>query len=215
MCYGATSAIFFAYLRRMHLSARMRASLARVDRVGLLVRAAWWSIAWPAAAVLAHAFFFDLYLARFLDGAIPGTASTLPLALGRVGVGAIWLGAILGSILTFSCIALRAATRQADAHGAEAICDACGYPVADPHGRCPECGTPRETDAPNRRNLWPRTHTLIVAALWVLVGLLLCAPLTLPLLGALLPSPVVDAIGQSWYQLPWATEIEVVPLLFP
>jgi len=211
--YSAASTVVYVCLRRLLRSARRGGALARVDRASILVHAAWWSIAWPAAAVLAHAFFFELYRASYYwDGAVL-TLQILPLALGRAGIGAIWLGAVLGSILTFYCVAIRAAARLADSSDAEAICDACGYPVTDPHDRCPECGTPREAGTPNSGKWWKRTHMPVMAALWVLVGLLLCAPLTLPLLGALLPSPVVDAIGQSWYQLPWVIEREVV--LFP
>ena len=196
--YGVGSALFFLCLRRLHPSARIRDSLARVDRARVLVRAAWWSIAWPAAVVLVHAFFFDLHRAKYyLDGAV----LTLPLALGRAGVGAVWLGAILGSMLTFYAVAVRAAAKQAASGSMEALCDACGYPVADPHDQCPECGTFRDTGTMScSRRLHLRT--LVMVGLWMLVVFLLCAPMTLPLVGGLLPSSVVNAIGHSWYQLP-------------
>jgi hypothetical protein len=184
--FGLLSAVLCMCLRRVHPSHRVRAALERKHRVQILVRAAWWSVPWPAAVVLAHAFFYDLLSADMLTR----PTGLLPLALGPFGVAAVWAGGVLGGILTLSTVVMQVARREhAAEEGAPRCCDACGYPLDPAMSRCPECGTPGGVVRHRRR--WRRL--LAWGAAWAGVVFLLCAPLSFPLVGRLLPESLLPA----------------------
>lgn len=210
--HGAACAVILLVMRRLSRSARQRLAVGAIDRGSLLVRAAWWSLFWPALAMLAAHFFWDLYFAWLYGGLeLPVGRAQLPLALGQAGVGGIWLGAALGHAFTICAVTKRMAKAESLASNTEPICSSCGYPLASPSDRCPECGRIEQPDSPQSGRAARVRRLGFSAAKWVLVALLLCAPITLPLVGALLPSPVVDAIGHYWYQLPWAIQREFIP----
>jgi hypothetical protein len=162
-----------------------------------IVIAAWVSLAWVVVADLAHLMWFLPTVASGNHGPVWN------LALGRAGVGGIWLGAIVLHVLTIVWLFRRrmrsSIRRVGDLSG---ICQKCGYPR--PAGSvCPECGVrgpeaSRFSSAPRGIGAG-RTASACVLAI-VLMGLF-AAPLTLAIGGRVVGMKNADAIATWWYRL--------------
>ncbi len=139
------------------------------DRAWVLIVSAWLSIWWPALAVYSWHFFSTIQSAWFQDGGV-STGGRLPLALGYDGYRAIWLGAILAHFGTITAVARWRLHKQA--------------PMVD-------TDSSQEGIVPQRRLL----RRGLASAKWVLIAGMFLAPLTLPLLGAVTPMPVLRQIG--------------------
>ncbi len=156
------------------------------DRAWVLIVSAWLSILWPALAVYSWHFFSAVQSAWFRDGGAY-TGGRLPLALGYDGYRAIWLGAILAHIGTITAVARWRLRKQA------AMADT---------------DSPQDGTVPRRRLL----RRGLAGAKWALIAGLFLAPLTLPLLGAVAPMPVLRQIGALSDMLPPAPQrIEYQP----
>ena len=210
MYHGAVCAAILLVMRRPSYSARQRLAISVFDRGSVLVCTAWYSIWWPAIVVLLHAFFLTLDRAGLCAKNNPGYVVGLPLALGWAGVGGIWLGAALGHAFTIHTVIRRMANAESTASKMNLICPYCGYPKVSPSDRCPECGRIEQPDHPRSARAVRVRRRGLFAVKWTVVTLLLCAPMTLPLVGGLLPSSVVNAIGHSWYQLPWTIQKDLL-----
>lgn len=139
------------------------------DRASVLILSAWLSIWWPALAVYSWHFFSEVQSAWFRDGGFT-TGGRLPLALGYDGYRAIWLGAIMAHIGTIIAVARWRMGRKA--------------PIVD-------ADSSQEGDPFQRRLLRRR----LACVSWVLIAALFFAPLTLPLIGAITPMPVLRQVG--------------------
>ncbi len=196
--HGAACALVFLWVRRSDRSVLTRVSVSKVDRSATLIRSAWLSVFWPGLAMLSHAFFFFFQLALFLDATRQGTYNEIPLALGHAGIAGIWFGAAAGHILTIRSVVVRMVRARAAVAGFEPVCRHCTYPVESESPRCPECGTNDPANLPAMGRAATVRRYALVGLQWCVVLVLLCAPLTLPLFGALLPARLLDIVGTVW-----------------
>ena len=150
------------------------------DRAWVLIVSAWLSVLWPALAVYSWHFFSAVQSAWFRDGSVHN-GGRLPLALGYDGYRAIWLGAIVAHIGTITAVARWRLRKQA--------------PMADSDSS--------QEGAPPQRRLLRRG---LACAKWALIAGLFAAPLTLPLIGAITPMPVLRQIGALSDMLPPAPQ---------
>jgi hypothetical protein len=174
--YGLGCVTGYHLLRRVAPWRGARATLRELGNPTVVVLGAWLAAPWPALAFFSHAFFSDL------EWAMLGEPE---MALGGIGVGAIWAGAALGAVCTTWMLLARAANAKDHEHSHQTD----SQTASRSSGEAPVA-------APDARRCTARAM-LGRAVPWVMVAFLLGAPLTFPLVGRLLPESLlpVESLG--------------------
>ncbi len=189
-----------------HLGAGRSVSL-RAIRGRVVVVSAWLSVLWPGLAHLSHVLWWSMKINPLLMG-----IASPPLAIGTFGVLGIRLAAVSAHLLTISWAIRWAVLAKVNREEVGFfLCPGCSYQrrVEEP-GPCPECGRSRRDDDVRPAFAFGKHLMRISLSRWRLpsrIGMiavvvaLYCAPLTLSLLGGILPVRVMQAIGDWWYRL--------------
>lgn len=163
---------------------------------------AWLSIGLIPVVLILHRVLWGSYMARkWVD------PSAVTLSVGPVGVGLMYSGAAFGHLVVVGW-AVRRQIRRAVLRLPGVYCTKCGYELAGAAGpTCPECGSP---DARRRtlstfgltrlsfRFQGTRWGIAFVPLIGVAIASLYMGPVLLPLIGRILPMPVLEFIGKVY-----------------
>jgi hypothetical protein len=205
---GLTLLIMWLYwwrARPSHLGRHAGASIGvRCAAPRVLASSAVFAAVLCPIVYLLHGTWFALNLSLYASGG-ERLATGIPLALGHAGVGGIWLGAIVAhaAIIAWRVRATVTAAVERNETGL-VLCGTCGYALTSGHvGVCSECGAEHK-NTPARFHLvtavrcWPSLRNAAVCAMAIL---LYCAPLTLSMLGRMIPHQIAEPVAQWWYSL--------------
>lgn len=163
--------------------------------------AAWASLPFFPLVWTLHRVLWGAHLQRVLN------APFIPLAVGPVGIGLMYIAATMGYVLVTSWV-MRSHIRERVRGIQVEHCAACGYERSgEMSTACPECGDSGEVQRSLstfglsrlsvrlHRTRWKRLVPLTFVAV---VCLLYLAPVVLPVIGSILPAAVLDLIGEAY-----------------